>query len=96
LPSRDWLFEKLGEAELSDADRRILLAGGVSVSTRGQSVCACFDVSKTEIEAFAARHAGVSVALVGEALKAGTNCGSCRPEIAHILSQCGSKANEAA
>ena len=96
LPKRDWLIEKLAEDALSEEDRRVVLAGGVAVSSRGPNVCACFDVSKSEIENLALATPGCSVAMVGECLKAGTNCGSCRPEIAHLLAQCGSKVHEAA
>jgi assimilatory nitrate reductase catalytic subunit len=87
LPARDWLCAQLGEAQLSDAARATLLTGGAS-STPRQTVCACFDVSRAQIEQLAAAEGAVSVARVGEALKAGSNCGSCRPEIARIVAAC--------
>jgi assimilatory nitrate reductase catalytic subunit len=96
LPKREWLIEKLADETLSDEDRHMLLAGGAAVSARGPNVCACFDVSRDEIEALAAATPDLSVAMVGDQLKAGANCGSCRPEIAHILSHCRSKISEPA
>lgn len=89
LPQRAWLIEKLDAENLEDADRQVLLAGGVSIARKASPcVCACFDVSRAEIEGFAQSSPGCDVAGVGAALKAGTNCGSCKPEIAQILIQC--------
>jgi assimilatory nitrate reductase catalytic subunit len=96
LPQRDWLAQKLADEVLSEDDRRIVLAGGQIGAPRGACVCACFNVSRTEIESFARQAPGAGVALVGEHLKAGTNCGSCRPEIAQILEACGRKTDAAA
>ncbi len=85
LPSRDWLIEQLGAAQAAPT----VLAGrapGVAVD-RGPIVCACFDVGlKTIVSAIAAQGLA-DVAAIGAALGAGTNCGSCRPAIARILSQ---------
>jgi assimilatory nitrate reductase catalytic subunit len=62
----------------------MLLAGGAA-GVRRDYVCACFDVTREAIAALASKQAGLTVADVGAALKAGTNCGSCRPEIGRIL-----------
>jgi assimilatory nitrate reductase catalytic subunit len=84
LPMRDWLCAQLAADQVDDNARRMLLSGGVG-GVRREHVCACFDVARDEIEAFVIRAPGSTVAGVGEALKAGSNCGSCRPEIARIL-----------
>ncbi len=55
--------------------------GGID---RGATVCACFGVGANEIAAAVARGC-TTVAAVGEALQAGTNCGSCRAEIRTII-----------
>ena len=84
--ARAWLADRLG-AEFAPADRLRLLAGrpGAEPSDRGAIVCACFDVGRNQIlEASAGRDAP-SVAAIGAKLKAGTNCGSCRGEIARIV-----------
>ncbi|WP_254602920.1 nitrate reductase [Sphingomonas bacterium] len=85
LPARDWLIEQLSEAQASPA----LLAGrapGAAVD-RGPVVCACFDVGLRSIIAAIADQRLASVAAIGAALGAGTNCGSCRPALARLLSQ---------
>ncbi|MEJ1157169.1 nitrate reductase [Prosthecomicrobium sp. N25] len=50
----------------------------------GPTVCACFAVGRNAIEA-AARNGCATPAAIGETLKAGTNCGSCLPEIRRLL-----------
>ena len=51
---------------------------------KGAIVCSCFQVGCHEIAAAAATGA-TTVRAVGDCLKAGTNCGSCRSEIQSIL-----------
>lgn len=85
LPARDWLMALLGAERVSDADRSMLLTGGARGEARGAAVCACFNVARGEIEALCTKEDGVTVARVGAVLKAGSNCGSCRPEIARII-----------
>ncbi|SEP54858.1 nitrate reductase [Thalassovita taeanensis] len=51
----------------------------------GATICACFDVGvNTILTAITEQHL-LSVDAIGEALNAGTNCGSCRPELAALL-----------
>jgi assimilatory nitrate reductase catalytic subunit len=85
LPARDWLAAQLGGADVSALE---LLAGrpAVSAPDRGEIVCVCFDIGmRTIIDAIAVQ-ALVTVDAVGKAINAGTNCGSCRPTIARLLS----------
>ena len=86
LPSENALTQMLGAA-VPDAARSRLLAGRPSdaLPDEGPRVCACFGVSRAAI-----RHAAVTrrlgtVSEVGVYLRAGTNCGSCIPEIEEIL-----------
>jgi assimilatory nitrate reductase catalytic subunit len=51
----------------------------------GAIVCACFDVGVNTILAAITEQKLVSVEQIGAALNAGTNCGSCRPELAGLL-----------
>jgi assimilatory nitrate reductase catalytic subunit len=51
----------------------------------GAIVCACFDVGVNTILAAIADQGLTSVEAIGAALQAGTNCGSCRPELAALL-----------
>ncbi len=52
----------------------------------GATVCACFNVGRNTLLAAAANGAR-SVAALGEATCAGTNCGSCKPELATLLTE---------
>jgi assimilatory nitrate reductase catalytic subunit len=84
--SRDWAVSQLAAADPTLSERTRVLAGrpGAGTVDRGAIVCACFGVGAHEIGAAAARGC-CTVAAVGEATQAGTNCGSCRPEIKKII-----------
>ncbi|SDP77979.1 nitrate reductase [Phyllobacterium sp. OV277] len=84
--SRSWASEQLLQSFALAQNRFQLLAGrpGRDMPDKGAIVCSCFSVGRNEI-ASAARSGCHSVAAIGEALKAGTNCGSCRAEIRGIV-----------
>ncbi len=84
LPSREWLIEQLGGDGASTLE---LLAGRPATpqADRGPVICACFDIGMITILASIRADALTTVEAVGTALKAGTNCGSCRPAIARML-----------
>jgi assimilatory nitrate reductase catalytic subunit len=87
LPSREWLAGLLTKKRIDDSDRRGLLAGRplTASADTGPLVCSCFRVGRTAI-ADAIRCHGLKTALqVGTHLKAGTNCGSCLPEIGALI-----------
>ncbi len=84
--SRQWAVEQLNVAH-ADTSARFLLAAGRPAPGRpdkGAIVCSCFSVGINEI-ACAVREGCWSVEKIGESLNAGTNCGSCRPEIRRII-----------
>ncbi len=85
LPGRTWLASLFSQDSLDPADRRYLLLGrrqdGIDP---GPTVCACFGVGANTIRAVIADGCA-SLDAVGSRLKAGSNCGSCRPEIAKLL-----------
>ncbi len=89
LPAREWLGD-LFEADLVGDDDRLSLLTGRPAGARvdaGPIVCACFRVGANTIAtAIEAGHA--TVAAVGQCTRAGTNCGSCRPEIARLITAC--------
>ncbi|QBF30026.1 nitrate reductase [Thalassococcus sp. S3] len=62
------------------------LAGvpGADQPRKGATVCACFDVGTEEVRAAIAAGAQ-SVEALGACLNAGTNCGSCRPELRGLI-----------
>jgi assimilatory nitrate reductase catalytic subunit len=81
---------------LADEARRVLLSGRSAdgLVSGGQIVCACFSVGIATIRA--AIHAGAASAqAIGEALRAGTNCGSCLPELKRLLADPGLAADSA-
>ncbi|WP_372884751.1 molybdopterin-dependent oxidoreductase [Shimia sp.] len=55
------------------------------VPNPGPILCSCFGVGVNSIVSAIESRALVSVESIGEALGAGTNCGSCKPEIAELL-----------
>jgi assimilatory nitrate reductase catalytic subunit len=87
LPERSWLSGLFNQAELSKAERMALLSGRPPVGTAdvGAIVSACFNVGKKTIQAAIKEQGFTSHQQVGQCLKAGTNCGSCIPEIKALL-----------
>jgi assimilatory nitrate reductase catalytic subunit len=85
LPPRDWLADRFLDETISVNDRLALLVGGAAAAQdTGPLVCACLKIGTRAIEAALAAGAA-DVDAVGAATGAGTNCGSCRPEIARML-----------
>jgi assimilatory nitrate reductase catalytic subunit len=81
----DWMTERFQDGSIDSATRRRLLAGRAPQGKDlGPVVCSCFGIRRKAIEATAAQGCD-TVDKIGEALKAGTNCGSCRPEIKAII-----------
>jgi assimilatory nitrate reductase catalytic subunit len=87
LPARGWLASMFAAAAITSAQRSDLLHGAPAdpAADTGAVVCACFGVGAATI-AHAVRERGcATVAAVGSLLRAGTNCGSCRPELARLI-----------
>ncbi|WP_336969588.1 molybdopterin-dependent oxidoreductase [Sphingobium aromaticiconvertens] len=85
LPSRDWLIEQLAAPEVGAS---VLAARGPGKQVdRGAIICVCFDIGLNTIVAAIREQQLVDVPAIGQALGAGTNCGSCRPALANILAQ---------
>lgn len=81
--ARDRLAPYMALDRLSVEQRNELLNGGRE-EHRGGELCACFGVSRGAVEA-AISDGAASLATVGAVTQAGTNCGSCRPEIRALL-----------
>ncbi len=87
LPSRDWLAQLFEQEVLDDNARSSLLTGKPARGQKdaGRIVCACFSVGvNTIVDAIQLQHL-TSAEQIGAALKAGTNCGSCVPELKALL-----------
>jgi len=90
--ARDWLVARLGTV-LGAGERFRLLDGRPSgaMIARRRVVCYCHQIGDNEIlEAIQAGCASVSA--IGEATRAGTNCGNCQPRIAAMLQRASVKA----
>jgi assimilatory nitrate reductase catalytic subunit len=83
LPSRSWLAELFSKPQLQPQERKALLTGMPASGTSdvGAIICSCFNVGEKTIIAAIAEQQLKTVLDVGRCLKAGTNCGSCLPEI---------------
>ena len=87
LPSRAWLTG-LFAAPLRAGERMSLLAGRALDASQdsGEIICACFSVGRKQIDA-SIRAGANTVQDLGARVKAGTNCGSCKTQLARILTE---------
>jgi assimilatory nitrate reductase catalytic subunit len=87
-PSWDAVKALFEIEQLSAPDRRALLSGRSTdgLADPGPVICACFGVGLNVIRAAIASGAAANVDEIGAALRAGTNCGSCLPELNKIVS----------
>ena len=85
-PRWDEIVDLFAADALDPAQRQAVLTGRSAVDRPppGAQVCACFGVGRAAIEAAIAGGAR-STEKIGEILRAGTNCGSCLPEIKMML-----------
>lgn len=87
LPDKDWVLSLFNKDSLDKHERLALLSGipPKQAVDAGRTICACFGVGKKTIEK-AIREQNLGTAEdIGQALSAGTNCGSCIPELNEIL-----------
>ena len=85
LPPRDWLIAQLAAPDVAPT----LLAGRApgAQTDHGPIICVCFDLGLKTIVAAIRDQSLADVAAIGGAIGAGTNCGSCRPALARILTE---------
>jgi assimilatory nitrate reductase catalytic subunit len=85
LPLREWLVSCFARDALTPRERRTLLAGRPADGPLPEPpICVCHGIGASAITA--AIVAGChSIEAVGAATKAGSNCGSCKPEIRTLL-----------
>jgi assimilatory nitrate reductase catalytic subunit len=72
---------------IADLQRRIALSGRAAdgLVETGPVICACFGVGLAAIRDAVESKGATNVDAIGEALRAGTNCGSCLPELKRIV-----------
>lgn len=81
-PDRAWMEGRIGEPISSG-----LLAGRFAgpANPEGRIVCACFSIGTARLQRFMTDPARRSVDAIKASLRAGSNCGSCLPEIRGML-----------
>jgi assimilatory nitrate reductase catalytic subunit len=86
LPPVDWVRGQFADVQSDPAARRAILAGRPATggADEGPIVCVCYQVGSRRIVE-AARGGCTTTQEIGAALGAGTNCGSCLPEIKRLL-----------
>jgi assimilatory nitrate reductase catalytic subunit len=90
LPSRDVLAALLGTRIQPEARAFVLAghpSGGAMQNAGDPTICACFGVGLQTLRCAIASRRLTSLVEIGAHLRAGTNCGSCIPELKAILSQ---------
>jgi assimilatory nitrate reductase catalytic subunit len=97
-PQWDALKALFEAGTLDDAARRVLLSGRSTdgLASAGPIVCACFGVGLATIRGALQSGKATSVEGIGAALRAGTNCGSCLPELKRIVADPAAEATRAA
>ncbi len=86
-PQWDAVKLLLEAGTLADMQRRMLLSGRAAdgIAETGPVICACFGVGLSVIREAIGSKAATNVEAIGKALRAGTNCGSCLPELRKIV-----------
>ncbi len=87
LPPRTWLGSLFKQHKLEESARAALLVGrpaGARVDS-GALVCSCFAVGRNTICDAIRKHGLTTAQQIGSRLRAGTNCGSCLPEIRDLI-----------
>jgi assimilatory nitrate reductase catalytic subunit len=92
ISAESWIRTLLQDQLPAQSYGRLLLLPGskapVALASRGRQVCACFNVSEPQIrETLAGCRGGDDqrLAELQQALKCGTNCGSCIPELKRMV-----------
>jgi len=87
LPDRNWLQELFQEQTLDKIERACLLSGKPVNGNKdhGPVICSCFQVRQNTIIRTIIEQNINNVDDIGRLLQAGTNCGSCLPELRQLL-----------
>ena len=86
LPTPTWLGQQFEKEKLDERARTALLSACAPAGEDlGEIICACFSVGEKSIEKAIKEKNLKTPAEIGEHLKAGTNCGSCIPELKQLI-----------
>ena len=86
LPPREWLIGRLITDEPASVMAYLAARAPGRSAPCEPAVCVCFNIGRSAISAAIAAGAS-TVADIGAATCAGTNCGSCRPALARCLTE---------
>jgi assimilatory nitrate reductase catalytic subunit len=85
LLNSEFIKECFSQSDLSQANKKHLLQASTPPElSQGRLICSCFKVRQNTIEA-AIAHGCNTVDRLGAALLCGTNCGSCKSELASMI-----------
>jgi assimilatory nitrate reductase catalytic subunit len=89
LPSRNWLAGLFAAERVDDEARLAILAGRAAKpgAESGPIVCSCFSIGRSTLLRAIRTQSLVSPDAIGKALRAGTNCGSCVPELKALIAE---------
>ena len=89
LPPRDWLIELFARDSVDGRERMRVLAGtpGSGQQDAGGIVCSCFGVGRNTLCQVIEEFGLQSPEEIGVRLQAGTNCGSCLPELRALIGE---------
>jgi assimilatory nitrate reductase catalytic subunit len=92
ISAEGWIKALLQDGLPAQSYGRLLLVPGakppIAVQASGRQVCTCFNVREPQIAETLARCSGSPDDRLGQlqqALKCGTNCGSCVPELKRLV-----------
>ncbi len=85
--SRGYMKDLLSGEFITSNDKFACLTGrpGKDAPDKGAIICSCFNIGVNEISEAIEIHNCRSVKAIGEKLNAGTNCGSCKTELAKLI-----------
>lgn len=82
-----WLEHVFAQELLPEAEVQSLLSGQSSEEfANGKQICSCFNIGEKRIVS-AIKDGCISVEQLGDKLKCGTNCGSCKSELSVLLAE---------
>ncbi|TXR52206.1 nitrate reductase [Reinekea thalattae] len=84
IPALDALMRMFEQGQCNSELENELMSKSIDVI--GQRVCSCFNVYHSDISDYLKQHPEASQSELQRELRCGSNCGSCRPEIADIVS----------
>lgn len=87
LPDARQISTLFSQGVLTSQERKGVLAGqyGKDIAPASKTVCVCFNVTEGHICEAIEQQRCSNVAELGKCLQAGTNCGSCIPELKQLL-----------